>query len=208
MKLKSTVLVLILISILGIAGCENQQKNNNQANTTKAEQTVNSFLSQVKTGDYKEALKYYIKEDTTQVIQEYEKTIPSEFETILKAQTSKLEYEIISSKVEDKIATVTTRIKSPDMEAVLNQSILKIGSIMLNGGSIDKNASEIANVVIPKIKDPSIKKYENEVDIILTYDEQDKNWYINNDEQMLKEIANSVFGNIEVVIQKLQNLSQ
>ena len=110
MKFKSLILALILISILSIVGCENKQKSDNQANNTKIEQTVKSFLSQIKAGQYEDALKDHIKEDTTQVIKEYERNIPKGLEPILKAQTSKLEYEIISSKVEDKIATVTTKM--------------------------------------------------------------------------------------------------
>jgi hypothetical protein len=207
MKLKILVLIAITL-MLGVVGCTDQQKTNDQANMTKAEQRVNSFLSQVKSGEYKDALQYYVKGDTTKVIEEYENNIPNGFKPILKAQTSKLEYEIVSSKVEDKIATVTTRIKSPSMESVFNRSTFEIGSIILNGKTIDENASKIANVVIPKINDSRIKKYENEVDITLIYDEQDKNWYIDNDEQMLREIANSVFGNVEAVIKKIQNLSK
>ena len=207
MRFKSKLLVLMLLLTIAIVGCENKEKIENKSNTTQVEQTVNSFLSQIKAGQHKDAINDYVKGDTSEVIKEYERSIPNGLESIIKAQTSKLEYEIISSEVKDKVATVTTKIKSPSMEEIMNQSIFRIGQIMLNGKTINENINEIANVIIPKINDPSIKKYENIVDIKLTYNEQDKKWYINKDEEMLRKTINSVLGNIEEVMQKLKNIS-
>lgn len=187
--------LLILVLTFSIVGCT---KNN-------PEDTVESFLNDVKNGNI-ENLSEYLKEDDDYEVDADDFMLKDELEQAMIKAYSKLEYETLNTEVDGNKATAETKIKAPNLGEAMSSTISELlpGAFMdALEEAFDENPEKefdeeafqkkMEETFIKKISKDDISMVENTVKVKMI--KKDDKWLIDSDD----EFFNALSGNLKKV---------
>lgn len=183
---KSIGLMLILILVLGTVGCGK-----------KPDLTVKNFFEAVQKQDFKTASTYVKNEDNKDNF----KYDNADEEKMIKAIFSKLSYEIVSSNVNGKNATVKTKVTAPDLSKIYGKVMGDMMADLLkdafsNEMTEDEVKQKFMKGFLDAVSDKDAPKTTTEVDIKLV---KDKEWLIEPSDELL----NAITGNLQKAVQEI-----
>ncbi len=178
-KVKSLLaLILALILVFALAGCDSQKK--------KAENAVEGLMKAFQEGDI-ETISEYLGEEAPEFTEQEE--------DLVKAWFGNLEYKIISSeKEDDDTVIVTTEITAVDMEAVLQEYMQKVMEAATSGKYDSFTEEEMTEEFMKMLEEcftaEDIKTVTTEVDLTVQKDGSD--WVVNSSEDLEKAFIGGV----------------
>lgn len=187
---KRISMIIYFICLVVLVGCS-------QSNP---EDTISSCFNDIKNGGFYNINQYFASEENMF------DDLTNNNEEILKQAFSKLDYKILESNINGQVATVRTKIISPDIPGIMGMVMTSDLKIDYSGKSRDEIAKEIANQIGNIEKPPNDNKIIqiiNSKDIPLTTNEININlklvnnkWFIVLDSSFIRAITGNFINSI------------
>jgi hypothetical protein len=177
---KATIMFMLVSLVLTLAACG-----------AKPDETVKNFFDAAKKSDFT-TMANFIKKNGNKDTFKYD---DKDQEKIVKVVFSKVNYEIVSSTVDGKNATVKTKVTSLDLPKIYGKTVSDLmpslfASALSNGNSDDAK-NQLMQTFLNAMNDPNASKTTTEVDIKLVKDDK-KGWLIDPNDDLL----NAMTGNL------------
>ncbi len=199
-KILVTLIVLTMGLTVMLTGCGSKGETPDQA--------VTNALKAVKTLDKENIEKYLSYDQLTNYTEDEENALESE--ELLKQFFAKLDYKIVSSNVEENIATVKTEITNIDLKNVIGEYVKRAMAIVFENAfkpegeqlteeAIQEQGIQILNDILKESQDKTVT---NTVDIKLTKNED--GWKITMDETLQSALT----GGLTDAIKDMGNIGE
>ncbi|AJA50032.1 hypothetical protein CPAST_c40020 [Clostridium pasteurianum DSM 525 = ATCC 6013] len=163
----------------------------------KPDESVKNFFEAAKKSDFTTMVNY-IKKDVNKSNFKYD---DKDQEKVIKSVFSKVSYEIVSSSVDGKNATVKTKVTSLDLPKIYGKTVSDLMPSLLASAFSNANSDDAKNQVIQTfindLNDPNASKTTTEVDIKLVKDNK-SGWLIEPNDDLVNAITgnfNKAFAN-------------
>lgn len=191
MNKKNSFISILLIIIISFVGC---------SSSLSPEQTVKTYFDSMKKLDFESANKL-IDDPMDDFTFEDEQE-----EKMAKSFLSKIHYEIISSNIADKKATVKTKIIAPNLVKIVGKMIAELmpqlfALVFSNASDIDEQSEKLVKEYFENaLNDPNLPMTTSEIDILLVKN-SNNTWVINAND----DLANAVTGNLARSIEEFSS---
>jgi hypothetical protein len=138
------------------------------------DQAVRGFMDNIKTANFTAVKTYMVEGEASKgvddVIAFMNQPEAQAFNGLLKAMFPKINYEILSTKVNGDAANVLVKVTFPDLSKVDTTKILAdiASKAMANGGDTEKTAELLTEAFTKVINDPNLPTQTTESDVPLT----------------------------------------
>lgn len=180
----TTIMLTLVFSMLTLVACG-----------PKPDETVKGFFDAAKKTDFN-TMSNYIKKESGKDTFKYD---DKDQEKVVKAVFSKVSYEIISSTVDGKNATVKAKVTSLDLPKIYAKTVSDLMPTLFASALANKNdeaKDQLMQTFINSINDPNATKTTTEVDIKLV--KGDKGWLIEPNDDLMNAMTGNLgkaFGN-------------
>ena len=192
-----SLIVAMVIMVTMFAGC---------GEIKKAEKTVNSAFTALKTLNFENASEYMDIDELIKSEDEENGALSLDSQVILEPLFSKLEYEIISSeKIDKNTVIVKTKITAIDMKPVLNEFIKKAFEYAFANAFLSPQPSEeetdakMIEMFVECVSKEDLAMVTNEIDIKVV--KVDKKWRI----EPADELSNALLGGLVKAAEEISN---
>lgn len=183
---KISILLLMIFMILTLTACNSMET---------PEEAVNNALNAVKEADTETIEKYFDSDITFEGIEDQD--IDDEKQVLVE----NLNFETLSSIEEEGNAVVEANITNIDMLPVMQKSFVKAMELAFSDLSEEEIEKQSEEIIINQLNEDDLKTITSKVDIHL--ENVDNQWKIDLDDNLI----NALFGNLQTIIEDLNNIS-
>jgi hypothetical protein len=184
---KATIMFILVSLVLTLVACG-----------PKPDETVKNFFDAAKKSDFT-TMANFIKKNGNKDTFKYD---DKDQEKVIKSVFSKVSYEIVSSTVDGKNATVKTKVTSLDLPKIYSKTVSDLmpslfATSLSNPNSEENTKNQVMQTFLNAINNPNASKTTTEVDIKLVKEDK-KGWLIDPNDDLLNAMTgnfNKAFAN-------------